>query len=107
MKVVEVSEREDAKWRLQSGTVPKRGTTSSHKQIVKPLSHTCDHMWRASVRSEKKCACVRTVRCYLYTPRRVHGSRHCLKAILPETTKNLRSVQDHKWSPDSSELDYN
>ena len=24
-----------------------------------PLSRTCDHMWRASVRSEKKCACVR------------------------------------------------
>ena len=34
-------------------------TFEAHKQIVKPLSQTCDHIWRASVRSEKKCACVR------------------------------------------------
>ena len=37
----------------------------AHKQIVKPLSQMCDHIWRASVRSENKCACVRTVRCSL------------------------------------------
>ena len=28
-------------------------TFQAHKQIVKPLSQTCDHIWRASVRSEK------------------------------------------------------
>ena len=36
-----------------------------------PLSQTCDHIWRASVRSEK-CACVRTVRCCLYKGYIVH-----------------------------------
>ena len=39
----------------------------AHKQIVKPLSHVCYHIWRASVRSERKSACVRTVRWSLYT----------------------------------------
>ena len=37
-------------------------TLEAHKQIVEPFTQTCDHIWRASVRSEKKCACVRTVR---------------------------------------------
>ena len=45
-------------------------TVDAHNQIVKPLSQTCDHLWRASVRNEKKCACVRTVRCCLYNSRR-------------------------------------
>ena len=40
-------------------------TFEAHKH--KPLSQTCDHIWRASPRSEKKCPCVRTVRCCLYT----------------------------------------
>ena len=44
-------------------------TFEAHKQIVKPFNQTCTHIWRASVRSEKKCACVRTVRCCLYTTR--------------------------------------
>ena len=80
-------------------------TFEVHEQIVKPLSQTCDHIWRASVRSEKKCACVRTVRCCLYTSRPVHGSCHCPDAKLPE--KNLRSAQDYKWTPDAGELDNN
>ena len=29
-------------------------TSAAHRQIVKPLSQTCDHIWRSSVRSEKK-----------------------------------------------------
>ena len=29
-------------------------TFEAHKQTVKPLSQMCDHIWRASVRSEKK-----------------------------------------------------
>ena len=33
-------------------------TFEAHKQLVKPLGQTCDHIWRASVRSGKKCACV-------------------------------------------------
>ena len=33
-------------------------TFKAHKQIVKPLSQTCVHIFRASVRSEKKCACM-------------------------------------------------
>ena len=37
-------------------------TSEAHKQIVKPLSQTCDHIWRASVRNWKKSAYVRTVR---------------------------------------------
>ena len=77
----------------------------AHKRIVKLLSHMCDHIWRASVRSEKKCACVRTVKCSLYIRRRVHGSCHCLDAKLPERTKNLRSVQDNEWRLDSGEFD--
>ena len=55
--------------------------------VVKPLSQTCDQIWRVSVRNEKKRVCVRAVRCCLYTPRRVHGSCHCLDAKLPERTK--------------------
>ena len=73
-------------------------TFERHKHIIKPLSQTCDHIWRANVRSEKKCACVRTVRCCLYTHRRVHGSCHFLDTKQPE---------DYTWSPDSSELDNN
>ena len=65
------------------------------------------HLWRATVRREKECACARTVTCCLHTARRVHGSRHCLDAKLPESTKNLRSAQDYKWSPDSGELENN
>ena len=42
-------------------------TFEAHKQIVKPLSQTCDHIWRAQVRSDSKCTCARTVRCFLYT----------------------------------------
>ena len=61
-------------------------TFEAHKQIVKLLSQKCDHIWRASVHCEEKCACVRTVRCCLYTSRRVHGSCHCLDAKLPERT---------------------
>ena len=43
------------------------GTTfEAHKQIVKPWSQMCAHIWRASVRGEKNCACVHTVKCSLY-----------------------------------------
>ena len=51
------------------------------------------------VRSEKKCACVRTVRCYLYTPRRVRGSCHCLDAKLPERKQNweVRKTTNGIW----------
>ena len=39
----------------------------THKQIVKPLSHTCTHAWRAQACATRiKCACVRTVKCYMY-----------------------------------------
>ena len=62
-------------------------------------------MFTCGVRSEKKCACMRTERFYLYTLRRVHGSCYCLDAILPERTKNLRSAQDYEWKTDSRELD--
>ena len=31
-------------------------TLDAHKKIAKPLTQTCDHIWRASVRSENKCA---------------------------------------------------
>ena len=48
-------------------------TCETHKQIVKPLSQTCDHFWRASVRSGIKCACVRTVRCCLYRSRNTNN----------------------------------
>ena len=51
-----------------------------------------DHIWRASVRSEKMCARVRAVRCSLYTHRRVHGSCRCVDANLPERTKKIREV---------------
>ena len=35
-------------------------TFEAHKQIVKPSNRTCDHIWRASVRSEKSArVCVR------------------------------------------------
>ena len=61
--------------------------------IVRPLSQTCDHMWRAQ----------RTVRCCLYTP---SVNCHCLDAKLPEK-KHLRTAQDYKWSPDSGELGNN
>ena len=37
------------------------------------FTQMCDHIWRASVRSEKKCACVRTVRCSLYTRLRTYS----------------------------------
>ena len=76
-------------------------TCEAHKQIVKPLSQTCDHIWRASVRSEKRVR-VRTVNCCLYMgqntsiisphdrfsrkTRCVHGSCHCLDAKLPQRT---------------------
>ena len=79
-------------------------TFEARKQISKPLTQTCDHIWRASVHSEKQCACVRTERCSVYTNRHVHGSGHCLDVKLPE---NLRIAQDYEWRPDSSELDNN
>ena len=40
------------------------------------LDELCE-VWHVT---RKMCACVRTVRCYLYTTRRVHGSCHCLDA---------------------------
>ena len=79
-------------------------TFEAHKQIAKPLTQTCDHIWRASVHSEKKCTCVRTERCSVYTNRHVHGSCHCLDVELPE---KLRSAQDYEWRPDLGELDNN
>ena len=68
-------------------------TFEEHEQIVKPSTQTCDHIWRATVRSEKKCACVRTVRCCLYTHRRLHGSCHCLYAKLPERAKKSEKCE--------------
>ena len=47
-------------------------TSEARKQIIQPLGQMCDHIWRASVRSEKKCACVRLGRCCLCT---VHAGR--------------------------------
>ena len=58
-------------------------------------------------RTQRESARVRTVKCYLYTSRRVHGSCCCLDTKLPERTKNLKSAQDHKWNPDSSDFDNN
>ena len=45
--------------------------------------HVCS---REKCAARKMCACVRTVRCLLYTPRSVQGSSHCLDAKLPERT---------------------
>ena len=83
-------------------------TFEAHKQIGKPLSRTCTHIWRASVRSEKVRVCVRAREVFVCThPRRVHGNCNCLEAKLPERRKNLRSAQDYTWSPDSGDLDNN
>ena len=78
----------------------------THKQIV--------NRWAKRVitpgvrkRTQRESARVRTVKCYLYTSRRVHGSCCCLDTKLPERTKNLKSAQDHKWNPDSSDFDNN
>ena len=57
-------------------------TSEAHKQLVKPLSQTCDHIWRASVRSEQKCACVHTVRCCLYISVWEHFLRPSVSLIL-------------------------
>ena len=59
----------------------------AHKQIVKPLSQTWSHLARAGLRNEKTCVCVRTVSCYLYTSRRVHGSCYCLDAKIVRKNK--------------------
>ena len=81
-------------------------TLEAHKQIVKHLRKTYIHIWRArACAARKKCASVRTVRCCLYTPPRVHGSCHCLDAKLPGRTINLGNAKDYKWSPDSGEFD--
>ena len=54
------------------GTFNKDMTTDgmifeAQKQIVKPSSQTCNHIWRAwACATRKKCSCVRTVRCYLF-----------------------------------------
>ena len=80
-------------------------TVEAHKQIVKPLSQTYDHIWRASVRSEKKSACVRAVRLSVHPVAFMAvatvWTRNCQKE------EKLRSAQDYKWSPDSDELDNN
>ena len=82
-------------------------TFEAHKQIVKPLSLEPRGCLRVQCAARKMCACVRTVRCHLYTPhRRVHGSCHCLDAKLLGGTK-MGSAQNYEWNPDSGELDNN
>ena len=39
---------------LHKDTIKDEMTLEAHEQTVKPLSQTCDHILRASVRSEKK-----------------------------------------------------
>ena len=51
------------------------------------LDEMCE-MWRAT---RKMCACVRTVRCYLYTSRRVHDMCQCLDAKSVQKPRKLQS----------------
>ena len=51
------------------------------------LDEMCE-MWRAT---RKMCACVRTVRCYLYTSRRVHDMCQCLDAKSVPKPRKLQS----------------
>ena len=88
----------DQRWNDFSGETENRQTLEPNVQ-----SHVASAA-RKSV--EKKCACVRTVKCYLYTHHRVHDSCHCLDAKSARK-RNLRSAQDYKWIPDSGELDNN
>ena len=58
------------------------------KLRMRPLSQTCIHIWRAQacagVRSEKKCACVLTVRCSS-VHNTIHSvfSLHCVFCLSP------------------------
>ena len=57
----------------------------AHEQIVKRLSQTCIHIWRAQACAGRKSAHGEVFVCAPL--RRVHGSCRCLDAKLPERTK--------------------
>ena len=80
----------------------------THKQIVKPLSQTCNHIWRAQACATRKSAgvCVRWgVICaspVAFMAVATVWTRSCRKE-----PKKLTSAQDYAWNPDSGELDNN
>ena len=80
-------------------------TFEAHKQIVKPLTHRCDHIWRASVRSEKSARV--SVRCGVVctSPVAFMTVATFSKRNSQKEQKHMRRAQDYKWSPDSGELD--
>ena len=61
-------------------------TYEAHKHIVKPLSQTCDHIWRANVRSEKVCVCAYRE---VFSVHNDHLD-HCL-SVFKRCTAGLRS----------------
>ena len=77
-------------------------TFEAHKHIVKPLSQMCDHIWRASERSESKCAYVRTVS---PPPSRSWQLPLSGRETARKKEKSEKCAQHYKLIPDSGDLD--
>ena len=70
-------EHPEVTWCADGMTFEKHTKDRSNKLTkCRCIDELCE-VWHAT---RKMCACVRTVRCYLYTSSRVHDSCHCLDA---------------------------